>query len=169
MQALARQIFETAHVTGRFKLRSGIVSDEYFDKYQLEANPALLKRIAEAMLPNIPDDTEVLAGLEMGGIPVVTMLSQLSGLPCLFVRKTAKQYGTAKFAEGPDYAGKRVTIVEDVVTSGGQIILSHQDLVNSGARCSKALCIIDREQGGAEKLAEAGIELTSLFVKSDLR
>lgn len=163
---LASRIYQAAHLTGEFTLRSGVVSTEYFDKYQLESDPVLLKDIAAAMVNLVPSDTELLAGLEMGGIPVVTMLSQLTGLPCLFVRKKAKEYGTAKLAEGPDYEGKRVTIVEDVVTSGGQIVLSHKDLVLSGANCDQAICVIDREQGGVEKLKAAGITLQSVFTKS---
>lgn len=165
---LASRIHSAAHLTGEFTLRSGLVSHEYFDKYQLESDPILLRDIAIGLVKLIPEDTELLAGLEMGGIPVVTMLSQISGLPCLFVRKKAKQYGTAKLAEGPDYQGKRVTIVEDVVTSGGQIVLSHQDLLDTGAICDQAICVIDREQGGQEKLKSAGITLQSLFTKSQL-
>lgn len=165
---LAQRIYHAAHLNGEFTLRSGAVSHEYFDKYLFESDPKLLSDIAQAMLPLIPPGTEVLAGLEMGGIPVVTMLSHFSGLPCIFVRKQAKTYGTAKLAEGPDYTGKHVTIVEDVVTSGGQIILSHQDLIDTGANVTAAVCVIDRQDGGREKLSAAGIKLHSLFSKSDL-
>ena len=165
---LAQRIYQAAHLTGEFTLRSGTVSHEYFDKYLFESEPKLLSDIAQAMVPLIPPGTEVLAGLEMGGIPVVTMLSHLSGLPCIFVRKQAKTYGTAKLAEGADYAGQYVTIVEDVVTSGGQIILSHRDLIETGAKVTEAICVLDREAGGREKLAAAGIDLHSLFRKSEL-
>ena len=164
---LAQRVFNAAHLTGEFTLRSGIVSHEYFDKYQFESDPVLLRDICREMVPLIPDDTDFLAGLEMGGIAIATVLSQLSGIPCLFVRKSAKEYGTAKFAEGPEYSGKRLTIIEDVVTSGGQIVLSHQDLISSGAICDQAICALDREQGGREKLLEAGITLTSVLRKSD--
>ena len=169
MQTLAAKIYQTAHLTGQFTLRSGQVSHEYFDKYQFESNPELLNDITRAMVPMIPADTELLAGLEMGGIPVVTMLSQHSGIPCVFVRKEAKTYGTAKFSEGPDIQGKRLTIVEDVVTSGGQIILSGNDLRSTGARVSHALCVIDRLAGGSEKLAAEGIQLHSLLTMKDLQ
>ncbi|MCB0270968.1 MAG: orotate phosphoribosyltransferase, partial [Calditrichaeota bacterium] len=121
---LAKAIYDTCHITGEFLLRSGAISNEYFDKYLFEAQPEILKAVAEHLLPLIPKDTDLLAGLEMGGIPVVTMLSQLSGIPALFVRKEAKTYGTCKLAEGGDIAGKKLLIVEDVVTSGGQILLS---------------------------------------------
>jgi orotate phosphoribosyltransferase len=124
---LGRKIYEISNIKGKFHLRSGIISNEYFDKYLFEGKPELLKSIAEHMVRLIPDKIDTLAGLEMGGIPIVTMLSQLTGLPSLFVRKKAKQYGTCKLAEGGDVEG-RVAIIEDVVTSGGQIIESTNQL-----------------------------------------
>nr|WSY57400.1 orotate phosphoribosyltransferase [Streptomyces sp. NBC_00886] len=113
---LARRIHAVSHLEGRFTLRSGRVATEYFDKYRFEGDPLLLDEIAQRM---VPSDTEVLAGLEMGGIPVVTALGRHTGLPCAFVRKQAKAYGTCRLAEGTDVAGRRVSVVEDVVTSGG--------------------------------------------------
>jgi orotate phosphoribosyltransferase len=165
---LARKIFETSHITGEFTLRSGQISHEYFDKYLFEAQPHLLRAIAEAMEPLIPDGVEALAGLEMGGIPVVTMLSQVSRLPALFIRKKSKEYGTCKLAEGGIVAHKRLLIVEDVVTSGGQILLSAADLRKRKAVVEEVLCVIDREAGGSEALAEAGLHLHSLFKMSEL-
>jgi orotate phosphoribosyltransferase len=117
---LAKQIFDLSHLTGEFRLRSGAVTDEYFDKYRFEANPQVLKAIAEHLAGFVPDEVEMLAGLELGGVPIATMLSQITGLPTLFVRKKAKDYGTCKFAEGSDIRGKKLLLVEDVVTSGGQ-------------------------------------------------
>ena len=96
------------------------------------------------------------------------MLSQLSGLPTCFVRKEAKTYGTCKLAEGVDISGKNLLVVEDVVTSGGQVVLSTRDLRNLGARVSQAICVIDRESGGTENLAKEGIELRALFRMSEL-
>ncbi len=112
---------------------------------------------------------DYLAGLEMGGIPVATALGQVTSQPVLFVRKEAKAYGTAKLAEGPDFAGKHLLIVEDVVTSGGQINISTGQLRELGATITHALCVIDRESGGRENLAAEGIELISLFTMSDLK
>lgn len=166
---LARQIYNTARITGEFLLRSGATSHQYFDKYLFEANPTLLKQIAEAMASNLPDDDiDVLAGLEMGGIPIVTMLSQTTGLPGLFVRKKAKEYGTCKLAEGGEINGRKLVIIEDVVTSGGQILLSAADLRARGAIIDTVLCVIDREAGGKEKLAADGLELRPLFTMSQL-
>jgi orotate phosphoribosyltransferase len=167
--ALAQEIMQTAHLTGNFTLRSGAVSNEYFDKYLFESKPQLLRAIAEHLAPLIPKEIEVLAGLEMGGIPIVTALSLETGLPAAFVRKKAKDYGTRKSAEGAQVYGKTVLIIEDVITSGGQVILSATDLKNTGANIHSVLCVIDREQGGMEKLAEAGLALSALFTMSELK
>jgi len=166
---LAKMIYDVSHITGEFELRSGQISNEYFDKYLFEARPAILKGIAEQMAPLIPEGVDALAGLEMGGIPVVTMLSQISGIPALFVRRKAKEYGTCKLAEGGDIAGKKLLIIEDVVTSGGQIILSVADLRERQATVEDVLCVIDRESGGPEKLATEGLHLHALFSMSELK
>ncbi|MBN2310396.1 MAG: orotate phosphoribosyltransferase [Candidatus Hydrogenedentes bacterium] len=165
---LAKAIYDTSHLTGEFRLRSGVVSREYFDKYLFEAEPALLRAIAEAMAELVPPETEVLAGLELGGVPVATALSYVSGLPAVFVRKKAKEYGTCKLAEGAAIDGRDVLIVEDVVTSGGQIVLSAKDLRARGATLSHAVCVVDREAGAAERLAAEGLALHPLFTMTDL-
>lgn len=166
---LTQAIYDVAHLTGEFKLRSGITSNEYFDKYQFESDPKLLKAIAEQMAPMVPEGTEYLAGLEMGGLAIATALSLETGIPAVFVRKKAKDYGTCKLAEGPSIEGKKLLIVEDVITSGGQVIISGNDLKSIGAIVSQVVCVIDREQGGRGKLEEAGYELASLFTMSELK
>ncbi|MBP18117.1 MAG: orotate phosphoribosyltransferase [Gammaproteobacteria bacterium] len=168
-QDLAERIFQISHLTGEFTLRSGAKSTEYFDKYLFESDPSILQAIATSLCRLIPPRTEILAGLEMGGIPIATMVSHYSNIPCLFVRKVAKQHGTSKLAEGQDFSGKQVTIVEDIVSSGGQIILSAKDLRDLGAEVTHALCVIDRQSGGKEKLAENHITLTSLFTMDNLK
>jgi orotate phosphoribosyltransferase len=165
---LAKKIFEVAHLTGQFKLRSGQVSDEYFDKYRFEAQPTLLREIAQHMAPLIPKGIDALAALEMGGIPIATALSLETGIPVVFVRKVAKDYGTCKFAEGLDIHQKRLCIIEDVVTTGGQVVLSTQDLRQAGAIVDHVLCAIHRgPQFPEPRLTEAGLTLTPLFTKSD--
>ena len=168
MRDLASRIYSISHLTGQFTLRSGAQSTEYFDKYLFESEPGLLEDIARSMCNLIPEGTEMLAGLEMGGIPVVTMLSHYCGIPCLFVRKTAKTHGTNKLAEGPDFAGKRITVIEDVVSSGGQIVLSTNDLRDEGAIVADAICVIDRQSGGKKALMEQNIRLHSLLAMQDL-
>lgn len=165
---LARTIYERTHLTGEFRLRSGAVSNEYFDKYLFESDPELLRAIGEALVPLLPSATDALAGLELGGVPLATMLSQLTGLPALFVRKEAKPYGTCRLAEGGELDGRRLTVVEDVVTSGGQVVASCADLRGRGAIVERAVCVIDREAGGPKNLADIDVELRALFTMSEL-
>ena len=96
---LADRILAACHLEGRFTLRSGEASTEYFDKYLFESDPVLLGDVAKAMKELLPP-CDVLGGMEMGGIPLVTALSQRTGLPAVFVRKVAKPYGTCKAVEG---------------------------------------------------------------------
>jgi orotate phosphoribosyltransferase len=168
MPPLARQIRECAQIRGSFVLRSGKVSDTYFDKYQFEAEPGLLRAIAQALAALVPPDTQVLAGLEMGGIPLVTVLSQVTGLPAAFIRKEPKAYGTCRYAEGASLAGRRFVLVEDVVSSGGAIVDALAKLKADGLVPAAALCVIDRETGGMEALGAAGLPLRALFTLSQI-
>ena len=165
---IACRIFKKAHLTGEFKLRSGLVSNEYFDKYLFESEPKLLLDIVEYMKGLIPEDAEIIAGLEMGGIPVVTALSIVSNKEAVFVRKHAKEYGTCKLAEGPNIAGKKVCIVEDVVTTGGQIILSAHELRKQGAIVENVICVIQRNDEATDILAKEGLNLKSALTKQYL-
>jgi orotate phosphoribosyltransferase len=165
---LARQVRAVSRLTGEFVLRSGRIANEYFDKYQFEADPELLDRLAAEMAVLIPEGTEVLAGLEMGGIAVVTAVARHAKLPTAFIRKQAKQYGTARLAEGAEVAGRRVLVVEDVVTSGGQVVISTAELRKLGAHVDHALCVIDRQEGGSQALSAEGIHLRALLTRVDL-
>lgn len=167
--SLARRIYQTSHITGEFTLRSGAKSNEYFDKYLFEADPKLLKDIAEAMAPLVPSGVDALAGLEMGGIPIATMLSQLTGLPVLLVRKKAKEYGTCKIAEGGQVKDRKLLIVEDVVTSGGAILDAAKALREEGAILDQVVCVIDRESGGPANLTKVQLDLKPLFTMSELK
>ena len=168
LDALADKINTIARLTGSFTLRSGQTATEYFDKYRFEAEPALLAEIAAAMAPLIPEGTEVLAGLEMGGIPIATALSLHTGIPAAFVRKEAKTYGTARLAEGAPIDGKRVTVVEDVITTGGQVVISTNDLRALGAVVKHVVCVIDRSTDQAAALTAAGLELHALLTRAQL-
>jgi orotate phosphoribosyltransferase len=166
---LAKTVYETCNIKGTFKLRSGQTSSEYFDKYQLESRPALLSVIADGLAELLPVDARVLAGLEMGGIPVATAVALKTGLPVAFVRKKAKDYGTCRIAEGAEVKALKTVIIEDVVTTGGAIIDGVKALRDGGALVDTVLCVIDREQGGAEKLKQIGLTLKPLFAASELR
>jgi orotate phosphoribosyltransferase len=168
MGNLARRIYDTAHLTGEFRLRSGATSGEYFDKYRFESDPELLRTVAAGLVALLPEDVDAVAGLELGGIPLATMVSQLTGLPALFVRKQPKEYGTCRLAEGGEVSGRRLAVVEDVVSTGGQLIESCAALRALGADIVAVLCVIDRESGGAANLAEHGLELRALFALGEL-
>lgn len=165
---LASDIKRNALLKGTFTLRSGAISNQYFDKYLFESNPRLLHAIAEQMAHLLPSNVEVLAGLEMGGIPVVTVLSQVTGLPCAFIRKEAKPYGTCKFAEGASLTGKKIALIEDVVSSGGAILDALEKLRGDNIEPVAVACVIDRQSGGAERLANAGLKLRSVLTMEDI-
>lgn len=165
---LAKKVYEVAHLEGDFLLRSDKRSNVYFDKYQFEARPDILSGIAQEMKALIPDGTELLGALEMGGIPVATALSLITGIPVVFLRKEAKAYGTCKFAEGPDVKEKQVCLIEDVITTGGQVVETTGMLRQEGAVIQNVLCVIDRSQGQTEKLDGAQLKMSSLFQMKDL-
>lgn len=165
---LAADIDATCRLTGEFTLRSGQVSNEYFDKYLFEADPLLLARVAREMAQLLPADTEVLGGLEMGGIPIATAVSQLVGLPVLFVRKAAKEYGTAKLAEGGAYDGKRITLIEDVVTTGGAVRDATVALRAGGGIVNTVVCAIDRSPAESNPLADVGLDVRAVLTKAEL-
>lgn len=169
MDNLAKEIYDSAHLKGEFKLRSGQISQEYFDKYMFETQPSVLCEIAKRMKELVPKDIDFLAGLEMGGIPLATAISLLSNHDLLFVRKQAKEYGTCKVAEGKEFCGKKICIVEDVVTTGGQIIKSVQELRECGGIVEDVICVIQREEDVTTRLEKAGLRLSALFRIEDLK
>jgi orotate phosphoribosyltransferase len=164
---LAHDVDARCRLTGEFTLRSGQVASEYFDKYLFETDPTLLARVA-AMVPLLPADTDLLGGLEMGGIPIATVVSAQSALPALFVRKQAKTYGTCKLAEGPDVDGRRVTLIEDVITTGGAVRDATHALREAGAVVETVVCAIDRSPGDDNPLADVGLEIRAVLTKADL-
>jgi len=104
----------------------------------------------------------------LGGIPIATALSLRTGIPAAFVRKEAKKYGTARLAEGADIEGRRVTVVEDVITTGGQVVISTNDLRVLGANVEHVLCVIDRSPDQAAALTAAGLQLHALLTRAQL-
>ena len=167
-ETLAADIDAICRLTGEFTLRSGQQATEYFDKYLFEAEPQLLLRVAREMVDLLPADTELLGGLELGGIPIATMVSSLTGIPGLFVRKQAKTYGTCKLAEGPDVAGRRITLIEDVITTGGAVRDATNALRALGANVETVVCAIDRSPEGQNPLADVGLEVRPVLTKTQL-
>lgn len=164
---LAEKIFQACYLKGDFLLRSGLRSSEYFDKYCMESSPELLASVTEYLTPLIPKGTEILASLEMGGIPLGTALSLKSKLPVRFVRKQAKQYGTMRVCEGGSVEGRRLCIIEDVITTGGQVIESAKELRKAGAVILSVLCVIFRGKN-LQALEKENLKLSYLFSKEDL-
>ncbi len=164
---LAKQIFSTCYLKGDFTLRSGLHSNEYFDKYCIEASPKLLNETAEHLIPFIPKGTELLAALEMGGIPLGTVLSLKINLPIRFVRKKAKEYGTMRICEGGPIEGKKLCIIEDVITTGGQVVESAKELRKAGAIVYDVLCVIFRGED-PQVLEKENLKLSYLFSKDEL-
>jgi orotate phosphoribosyltransferase len=113
----------------------------------------------------LPGDVDALGGLELGGIPLVTMLSQVTGLPALFIRKQAKAHGTRRLAEGGDVRGRRVVLVEDVITTGGAVVAAASALREGGAAVDTVICAIDRSDHGSGLLAEQGIAVAAVLTK----
>ena len=167
-EALAADVDALCRLTGTFTLRSGQVASEYFDKYLFESDPALLLRVARQMVGLLPDDTELLGGLELGGVPIATMVSSLTGRPALFVSKKAKEYGTCKLAEGPGVEGRRVTLIEDVITTGGAVRDATNALRAAGAVVEVVVCAIDRSPEGENPLADVGLEVRPVLTKAQL-
>ncbi|MFJ8073867.1 orotate phosphoribosyltransferase [Streptomyces sp. NPDC096176] len=164
---LLARIRETAFRQGEFHLPSGQVVHEYFDEFLLAADPALLGDVARALAPAIPPGTEVLIGLELGGVPLTVALSAASGIPAAFLRRRPKAYGTFKQVEGQAVAGRNVVVVDDVVRSGGQALEAAAVLRRLGATVGGTVCVLDRGLEGRARLAAEHIELRSLLLARD--
>ncbi len=167
-KSLAKELVAAAYLEGDFELSSGRKSKYLFDKYLFETEPRLLGQLTEYLSEMIPADTKRLAGVEIGAIPLVTALSLRTGIPFVIVRKTQKSYGTARLIEGKLYTGDTVVLVEDVVTTGQQALRAARVLQEAGARLSKVICVIDREEGGRKNIEAEGIPFESLFTKTSL-
>ncbi len=163
---LFRSLFDRALLRGEFTLRSGATSDRYFDKYRVTCDPELLGPVATrlaAIRSAVAADTVRIVGPELGAVPLAAALALESGLPFAIVRGSAKSYGTANRLEGPIVAGEHAVLVEDVVTSGGAALDALQVLRDAGIVITHALCVLDRDGGGREALAAAGVELHALL------
>ena len=169
--ALAQQLKDVAYLEGDFVLRSGKRSKYYLDKYRFETRPELLQPLGEriaAVAKEHADDATRLAGPELGAVALAASASLASGLPFLIVRKAAKDYGTAKRIEGVFAAGDSVALVEDVVTSGGALLESVDALREAGLTVRTAVCVVDREEGGADALARHAIRLRPIFTAKEI-
>jgi orotate phosphoribosyltransferase len=167
-QELAQRIKSISFLQGKFKLRSGKTSSFYWDKYRFESKPELLKTILEGMQELLPASFHKFAAMELGGIPLATGLSLKTGKPCLYVRKTAKNYGTRNLVEGGFNKGEKVVVIEDVITTAGQVCSSIRQMRTLGLIVEDVICVIDRQQGGRENLKRIGCSLACLFTMEEL-
>jgi orotate phosphoribosyltransferase len=165
---LGKDIVKAAYLEGDFLLSSGQRSKYYLDKYRFSTHPKLLKPIAEGLAALLPGGLTVLAGVELGAVPLVTALSLETGLPFVIVRKGAKEYGTAKLLEGVLPDGAKLALVEDVLTTAGQAIRAANILKDLGASVEKIVYVVDREQGADANIRAAGFEPAALFTKTSL-
>lgn len=165
---LAQKIKSISFLQGKFKLRSGKISSFYWDKYRFESKPELLKAILEGMQKLLPASFDKFAAMELGGIPLATGLSLKTGKPCLYVRKTAKNYGTCNLVEGGFKQGEKVVVIEDVITTAGQVSSSIKQMRGLGLMVEDVICAIDRQQGGRENLRKIGCSLNCLFTREEL-
>lgn len=165
---IAKRIAEVSLLTGEFTLRSGKKSHYYLDKYLFSTQPDILQELGKLFAEHITDEVTHLAGAELGGIPLVTATALASGKPCIFIRNQKKDYGTAKQLEGKLGEGDKVLLVEDVCTTGGQILEAAKVIEAQGAQIVKIVGTIDREEGARENIESAGYTFAALFTKTDL-
>jgi len=168
---LATELVRHAYLEGDFLLRSGKRSRYYLDKYRFETRPELLRPIGERIAAIVREhaaDAVRLAAPELGAVALAASASLESGLPFLIVRKQAKEYGTARRLEGPFEPGECVCLVEDVVTSGGALLESVEALREAELVVHTAVCVVDREEGGADALARHAVRLRPLFRATEL-
>jgi orotate phosphoribosyltransferase len=168
---LGRRLVEVALLEGDFVLRSGARSRWYLDKYRFETDPSILGPLGERLAAAVGDvdpDAVRLAGPALGAVALAAAAAMASGVPFIIVRGETKGYGTANRIEGPYGPGDVVCLIEDVVTSGGALLEAVAALREVGLVVRHAVCVVDREEGGADALARAGVRLTALYRASEL-
>ncbi|HVC78684.1 MAG TPA: orotate phosphoribosyltransferase [Candidatus Micrarchaeaceae archaeon] len=168
LRDLGRELVKASYLKGDFILRSGKRSNRYFDKFLFETDPALLRRLGKHLASLVPKQTQRLAAPELGAVLLGGAVSMESGLPLVLVRKEPKGYGTSKQIEGRIEPGDRITVIEDVVTTGGDSLRSAQVLRDAGVEVIHLVVVLDRGEGGEENIRNAGIPYSPLFRIADL-
>jgi len=167
-QQLARRIAEVALLHGDFTLRSGRKSKYYLDKYRFETQPDVLIELGRLFAQRVGPDVDRIAGAELGAVPLAAATSMACGKPFVIVRNAKKDYGTAKAVEGVLNPGEAVLLVEDILTTGGQVLEAARSLQAAGARIIAICGVIDRQEGARQNIEAAGFRLESLFTSDDL-
>src|SRR3954454_10086369 len=167
-EQLAKRIADLALLRGEFTMRSGRKSNYYLDKYRFETQPDVLIELGKLFAQHVTHKIDRIAGAELGAVPLAAATAMACGKPCIFVRNQKKDYGTAKQIEGVLNAGETVLIVEDVLTTGGQVLEAVKTLQDAGARIERIVAVIDRLEGARENIERAGLVFESLFTSKDL-
>jgi orotate phosphoribosyltransferase len=167
-EELIKRIKETAYLEGDFVLRSGKKSKYYLDKYLFETCPDILKALGEEFAKHASDNVTLIAGAELGGVALAAATAIESGKNWIIVRNSKKGYGTGKLVEGILKAGDVVLLVEDIATTGGQVLEAAKIITEAGATVKKIVCVIDRKQGAEENITQAGYKFESIITKEDL-
>lgn len=154
---------------GRFTLKSGIESPFYVDLRPLASDPRILKKLADYLLEMLPlDNFDIICGVPYAALPMAAAMSLQSYIPLIIKRKEAKSYGTKKLIEGIFEKGQNCLLVEDVITSGKSLVETIDEVENEGIKVSDIVVVLDREQGGKEKLESKGYKVHSLFNISEV-
>jgi orotate phosphoribosyltransferase len=165
---LAKRIAEVSLLRGEFTLRSGRKSNYYLDKYRFETQPDVLAELGKLFAAKVPSHVKRLAGPELGAVALAAAASMASGKPFVIVRNAKKDYGSAKQIEGVLEHGESVVIIEDIMTTGGQVLEAAKTLEAAGAKIDRILGTIDRMEGARENIEKAGYIFESLFTTADL-
>lgn len=165
---LARRVRDAAYLEGEFTLRSGRKSNYYLDKYLFETQPDILRALGEMFATHVADSTTLIAGAELGGVALAAATSMATGKPFVIIRNTKKDYGTAKPYEGKLSDADSVLLVEDIATTGGQVLEAAKLITGIGAKVERIVAVIDRQEGARENVEGAGFVFESLFNKADL-
>lgn len=165
---LAKRISDVALLRGEFTLRSGRKSNYYLDKYRFETQPDCLLELGKMIASRIPAEVQRLAGPELGAVPLAASAAMQCNKPCIFVRNQKKEYGSAKQIEGVYNKGEKIVLIEDIITSGGQVVEAAKSLSEAGLEVVKVIVIIDREEGGRQAIEAAGLKVEALFTTTDL-
>lgn len=167
-EELAAAIRAAAVLEGDFLLRSGRRSKYYVDKYLFETRPELLREVARRLAGFADGQTTRIAGAELGGVALAAAVSLETELPFVIIRNRRKGYGTDKAFEGRLSAGDGVLIVEDIATTGGQVLEAAESLRQSGAKVRAIAAVIDRQEGARENIEAAGFTFHALLDRADL-
>jgi orotate phosphoribosyltransferase len=165
---LINRIKETAYLEGDFILRSGKRSRYYLDKYLFETCPDILKALGKEFAKHVTGDVTLIAGAELGGVALAAATAMQTGKSWIIVRQSRKDHGTGKLIEGVLKPGDVVLLVEDIATTGGQVLEAAKVITEAGAKIKKIVCVIDRRQGAAENITQAGYKFESILTKDDL-